>query len=213
MTDPTTGPPAQPPPSAQIPPSAQTPLARKPRKVFLLVGVVLAAALGVGLFTSIGTKKNTGPPQRGGPVPSFSAPRLNGSGTVEVPGDGGGGGTPAVLLFFGKWCQVCHAELPPLAAAVQRQLKAGGALAKVHVIGVDSEDSQSTGEKFVEASGIGFPVAHDPQIAILSGDFYFDGDPNAVFVTGNGRISAIVSGPISVAKFTAEEKKLIPSET
>src|ERR1019366_4729610 len=131
MTDPTTGHPAQ------------TLLPRKPRKGFLLVGVVLAAALGVGLFTSLGTKKNTGAPHQGGPVPSFSAPRLNGSGTVEVPGDGGGGGTPAVLLFFGDWCSSCHAELPPLAAAVHRQAQAGGSLAKVHVIGVDSEDSQS----------------------------------------------------------------------
>ena len=65
----------------------------------------------------------------------------------------------------------------------------------------------------VTASGIRFPVAHDPQIAITSGDFYFDGDPYAVFVKGNGTISAIVPGPISVARFTAEEKKLIPSET
>jgi hypothetical protein len=65
----------------------------------------------------------------------------------------------------------------------------------------------------VHSSGIEFPVARDPQIAVLSGDFYFDGDPNAVFIKGDGSISAIISGPISVAKFTAEEKKLIPSET
>jgi thiol-disulfide isomerase/thioredoxin len=192
---------------------AQNPLPRKPRKVFLFVGVVLAAVLGVGLFTTVGTKKNTGAPHAGGPVPSFSAPRLNGPGTVEIPGDGGGGGTPAVLLFFGDWCSSCHAELPPLAAAVTRQERAGGSLAKVRVIGVDSEDTQSLGEKFVKASGVEFPVARDPQIAITSGDFYFDGDPYAVFVEGDGRISAIVPGPISVARFTAEEKKLIPSET
>jgi hypothetical protein len=100
-----------------------------------------------------------------------------------------------------------------LAAAVTRQERAGGSLAKVRVIGVDSEDTQSLGEKFVKASGVEFPVARDPQIAITSGDFYFDGDPYAVFVEGDGRISAIVPGPISVARFTAEEKKLIPSET
>jgi len=194
-------------------PSAQTAPPRKPRKIFLLLGLVLAAVLAVGLFTSVGTTKNDTRPQQGGPVPSFSAPRLGGSGTVDVPGDGGGGGTPAVLLFFGNWCQVCHGEMPPLAAAVRRQQQAGGSLAKVHVIGVDSEDSQGVAESFVHKSGIQFPVARDPQIAILSGDFYFDGDPNAVFVKGNGRISAIVSGPISVATFTAEEKKLIPSET
>jgi thiol-disulfide isomerase/thioredoxin len=116
-----------------------------------------------------------------------------------------------VLLFFGSWCSSCHAELPPLAAAVRRQEDEGGALGKVRVIGVDSEDTKSVGEAFVAQSGIRFPVVRDPALAITSGDFYFDGDPNAVFVKANGTISAIVPGALSVAKLTAEEKKLIPS--
>jgi thiol-disulfide isomerase/thioredoxin len=177
------------------------------------VSLVVATALGVGLFTSIGTNKKSGPPHEGGPVPSFSASRLNGSGTVQVPADGGGGGTPAVLLFFGAWCTVCKAELPPLAAAVRAQAASGGALGRIHVIGVDSEDTRSTGLAFVHSRGIGFPVALDRNIAITSGAFYFEGDPYAVFVKGDGTISAIVPGPISVAKFTAEEKRLIPSQS
>jgi len=144
-------------------------------------------------------------------VPSFTAARLNGSGTLRVPGDGGSAGTPAVLLFFGSWCPSCHGELPPLAAAVRRQEEAGGALAKVRVIGVDSEDTKGVGEAFVKSSGVGFAVVRDPDLAITSGDFYFNGDPDAVFVNGNGTISAIVPGALSVAKLTAEEKKLIPS--
>jgi thiol-disulfide isomerase/thioredoxin len=191
----------------EAPPAAPAP--RKPRKVFLLVGLVLAVGLGIGLFTSIGTPAKSGIPQVGGPVPSFSAPRLNGSGTVQVPADGGGGGTPAVLLFFGDWCTACHTELPPLAAAVRHQEAAGGPLAKVRVIGVDSEDTRQDGMAFVTASGIEFPVARDPDIAITNGDFYFEGDPYAVFVKGNGSISAIVPGPLSVARFTADEEKLV----
>ena len=191
----------------EAPPAGPAP--RRPRKVFLLVGLVLAIGLGIGLFTSIGTPAKSGIPQVGGEVPSFSAPRLNGSGTVQVPADGGGGGTPAVLLFFGDWCTACHAELPPLATAVRHQEAAGGPLAKVRVIGVDSEDSRQEGTAFVTASGVEFPVARDPGIAITNGDFYFEGDPYAVFVTGNGTISAIVPGPLSVARFTADEEKLV----
>jgi peroxiredoxin len=191
-------------PQAPLPP-------RKPRKIFLVVGLVVAAALGVGLFTTAGTSKASGPPHQGGPVPSFSAPRLNGSGSVDVPADGGGGGQAAVLLFFGDWCHVCHTELPALAGAVHRQDAAGGALAAVKVIGVDSEDTTADGRAFVKKSGVSFPVAHDPDVAITSGDFYFDGDPYAVFVKADGTISAIVPGPISVATFTADERKLIPS--
>jgi peroxiredoxin len=187
------------------------PEVRKPRKIFLLVGVVVAAALGVGLFTSLGTSKNSGPPRTGGPVPSFSAPRLNGSASVQVPLDGGSGGHPAVLLFFGNWCEVCHAELPALAAAVRHQDSRGGALAGVRVIGIDSEDTTGNAKGFIRSSGVTFPVAYDPNDDITNGDFYFQGDPYAVFVNGDGAINAIIAGPMSAARFTAAEMKLIPT--
>jgi peroxiredoxin len=193
---------------ATAPPAAD-PVPRRPRKLFLVVGLVVAAVLGVLLFTSVGTSKTSGPPRAGGPVPSFSAPRLNGSGTVQVAS--GGDGAPAVLLFFGKWCTICTAELPPLAVAVRHQLAAGGDLSNVHVIGVDSEDTKAVGQAFVASMGITFPVVRDPDTLITSGDFYFEGDPNAVFVKADGTISAIVHGALSVAQLTAEEKKLIPS--
>jgi peroxiredoxin len=184
---------------------------RRPRKIFLVLGLAVAAVLAVFLFTSTGTKGNAGPPRKGGPVPTFSAPRLNGSGTIDVPSDGGGGGTPAVLLFFGKWCTICKTELPPLAATVRRQQTAGGSLATVHVIGVDSADTRAIGEAFVTSTGVKFPVARDPDNTITSGDFYFEGDPYAVFVRGDGTISAIVRGALSVTKLVAQEKKLTPS--
>jgi peroxiredoxin len=191
---------------ATDPPAA---LPRRPRKVFLVVGLVVAAVLAVLLFSSVGTSKTNGPPRVGGPVPSFSAPRLNGSGSVQVAS--GGDGTPAVVLFFGKWCTICETELPPLAAAVRHQLAAGGGLAQVRVIGVDSEDSKGVAQAFVASTGIGFPVVRDPDSVITNGAFYFEGDPNAVFVKADGTISAIVRGALSVDKLTAEEKKLIPT--
>ncbi len=186
---------------------------RKPRKVFLLVGVLAAVALGIGLFTSVGTSPaSTGPPHVGGPVPSFSASRLNGSGNVSVPGNGGGGGTPAVLLFFGNWCPSCHQELPPLAATVRRQDAAGGPLSHIHVIGIDSEDTMASARTFIKNSGVSFPVAYDPNIQITEEDFYFDGDPYAVFVRADGTIDRIVRGAtLTPSSLTADERALIPS--
>jgi thiol-disulfide isomerase/thioredoxin len=205
MTDARPGeqPPQQPP---------QQPVTRKPRKIFLLVGVVLATALGLGLFTSVGTTQNSTAPHVGGLVPPFSASSLTGPGQVSVPADGGGNGRPAVLLFFGNWCAVCHQELPPLAAAVRRQQATGGALAGIRVIGVDSLDKRSVAQSFIKSSGVTFPVAYDPNVAITSGDFYFDGDPFAVFVNGDGTISLIVRGAtLTAADLTKDEKALIPN--
>src|ERR1700736_6213048 len=90
---------------------------RTPRKIFLLVGAVLAVALGIFLFTGLGTSpSSSGAPHEGGRVPSFTASNIGpvGAAQVSVPADGGGNGTPAVLLFFGAWCTSCRQELPPL---------------------------------------------------------------------------------------------------
>ena len=99
-----------------------------------------------------------------------------------------------------------------MAAAVQRQDKAGGALARIHVIGVDSFDKASTAKSFIHTEGVTFPVASDPGAGITSGLFYFDGDPYAVFVNGDGTINKIVRGAVlTPSSFTADERALIPS--
>ena len=57
-----------------------------------------------------------------------------------------------------------------------------------------------------------FPVAYDPDVAITERRLRLHGDPYAVFVNGDGTISAIVAGRRShAAGFTADEEKLIPS--
>jgi peroxiredoxin len=197
---------------APLAPADSPPPPRKPRKVFLLVGLVAAAALAVGLFTSVGTNAASGAaPHEGGPVPSFSSSRLNGPGTVSGP-PAGGSGVPAVLLFFGNWCSSCHQELPPLAAAVRHQMAAGGPLSRINVIGIDSEDSVSSAQAFIKSSGVTFPVAYDPNVQITSGAFYFDGDPYAVFVRADGTIDRIVRGAtLDAAGLIADERRLIPS--
>ena len=89
-----------------------------------------------------------------------------------------------------------------------------GALARIRVIGVDSFDKTSTAKSFIHAEGVTFPVASDPGAGITSGLFYFDGDPYAVFVNGDGTIVRIVRGAVlTPSSFTADERALIPSGT
>jgi peroxiredoxin len=188
------------------------PVPRKPRKIFLLVGLVVAAALGVGLFTGVGTSPATSnAPHDGSPVPTFTASRLNGSGSVNVS-PSSGHGVATVLLFFGNWCPSCHAELPPLAAAVRQQDAAGGALSHVQVIGIDNEDTVGRADSFIKSSGVTFPVGYDPNLTITEGDFYFRSDPEAVFIKPDGIIARIVIGQVlDGSSFTKDERALIPS--
>jgi cytochrome c biogenesis protein CcmG/thiol:disulfide interchange protein DsbE len=191
---------------------------RKPRKVFLVVGVVLAVIVGTFLFTSLGTSNGSGStgsaPQAGDPVPSFTSQNVGPVGGSSVSVSARSGGQPTVLLFFGNWCPSCHQELPPLAAAVRRQGGAGGALAGIRVVGVDSEDTLGSARSFIHASGVTFPVAYDPNVNITSGLFYFTGDPYAVFVRSDGTIAKIVRGDVlTPTSLTADERALIPSGT
>jgi peroxiredoxin len=189
---------------------------RKPRKIFLLIGVVAAVGLGIGLFTGIGTsQRTTGAPYEGGPVPSFSGSNVGPRGQTKVDVSAGdAGGAPTVLLFFGAWCPSCHQELPTLTKVIREQQRTQGRLDQVRVIGVDSEDTVSNAKAFIASSGVTFPVAYDPNLSITEGAFYFDGDPNAVFVKANGTIAKIVRGDtLTAASFRADEASLIRNGT
>ena len=187
---------------------------RKPRKVFLVVGIVIALIIGVFLFTSLGTSSGQGSaPKAGGPVPSFTAQNIGSVGASQVSVSPGDSGQPTVLLFFGAWCPSCHTELPSLAAAVRSQARAGGALSRIRIVGVDSEDTVANAKRFIHASGVTFPVAYDPNLNITSGRFYFTGDPYAVFVRADGTIAKIEPSTLAPSTFTADERALIPSGT
>lgn len=185
------------------------PARRRPRPVFLLVGVVLAVALGVGLFTGVGTHSSPGRPQAGGAAPSFSLPRLGGGAQVGVPEDGGGNGRPAVVLFFASWCGPCQKEVPALAATYHRQQVDHSRLAGVALIGVDGDDATSAALHFVHTAGVTFPIGADRRYAVTEGLFYFTGLPESVFVNADGTIADIHYGALSASQLVQWEQRLL----
>ena len=127
---------------------------RKPRKIFIVLGMTLATLLAVLLFRGLTTKPGHAFPSIGTPAPAFSIVSTSGMTHVGTPTDGGGSGKPVALLFFGAWCSLCHSELPPLAAAVHSQESGSSPLKKVAVVGVDSIDSISQAAAFCWSSGV-----------------------------------------------------------
>lgn len=168
-------------------------------------------ALAIGLFTGIGTGTSGGRPKVGTAAPSFSLPRLGGRGSVGIPGNGGGNGRPAVLVFYASWCPPCRQEIPALAAAYRRQQRSGGPLARVQLIGVDGYDPTPNALRFARASGITFPVGVDAKYDVTEGLYYLTGDPDAVFVRGDGTLAGIVQGSLTVAELHRWEHRLVGS--
>jgi thiol-disulfide isomerase/thioredoxin len=178
-----------------------------------VVAVILISAvtvaLGLGLFTSLGTSTASGPPQAGSTAPSFSLSGLNVASRVGTPETGGGDGKPVVLLFMGDWCTICHTEIPPLAARIKVLESDHSALGRLAVIGVDSEDTLSDALSFIKSSGVSFPVGDDDTAHVMNGLYGFEGDPYAVFIEGNGRIMTIHPGPLSPSQFVTLERRLL----
>lgn len=198
------------------------PRRRPARKRFILVGFAIGIVIVVlvGLFTSIGSSGNSsgqgssgGTVQAGDPVPTFTKANVGpvGPRLVHVS-PSAVAGRPTVLLFFGAWCTACQSELPPLAARVHAQAAAGGALAHIRVVGVDSLDAIGDAKSFIAHAGVTFPVAYDYDAVVTENDFGFKGDPYTVFVKADGTVAKVVAGAqLTPASFTAAERSLIPS--
>jgi thiol-disulfide isomerase/thioredoxin len=172
------------------------------------VGVVLAGILAVILFVGIGSSPNNSTAQPGGPVPAFTLDQVgHPAGQVGVPADGGGGGHPAIILFFASWCGPCQAEMPALAKAYNAQHATHSRLNQVDVLGVDDLDPNAA--SFVSASHIRFPVGTDATSAVSDAKFAFGTMPEAVFVDADGTIAKIHYGALSTATFVKWERRLL----
>jgi thiol-disulfide isomerase/thioredoxin len=169
---------------------------------------LLAIALGIGLFTSLGTGGKAGPPQVGAQAPTFSLPGLNRPGSV---GHQIGDGSPTVVLFFANWCSVCDGELPALAKAVKDQEDAHGPLSKIQVIGVDSLDLAGNADDFVKSSGVTFPVGFDGSAEVMSGKYDLYGPPYAFFIAPDGKVVAVKASTLTTKALFGDERRLLTS--
>jgi peroxiredoxin len=173
------------------------------------LAAVVAVGLGIGLLTSTGSPAGGWPPRAGSIAPPFALAGLNVGGRVGTPLSREKSGRPVVLLFMGDWCTICHSEIPPLAAKIRTQEMGHGALGRIAVIGVDSEDTLSDARNFIKAAGVTFPVGDDSTAHVMNALYGFEGDPYAVFIEGSGQIMAIHPGPLSPAQLIAFEQELV----
>ena len=174
---------------------------RRPRLVFLLIGLGLAAVLAIGLFTTAGSNPSTGRPTVGASAPTFSLPRLGGGAPVGIPADGANERRAAVVLFYASNCVPCRTEIPALARAYRARHDP-----KVALIGVAAADPAPAA--FARASGVTFPVGLDNTFDVTEGKYDFTAIPEAVFVTASGTIDAIHYGAITPAQLAAGERRL-----
>lgn len=112
-------------------------------------------------------------------------------------------GQVVVINFWSSWCDHCTDEAPALEKAWQLYRNQG-----VLFIGVDCDDNQAEGRKFVKQYGVSYP--NGPDLSDRISDAYFiQGLPETYFIDQRGEIAFIAMGPVSYGELIAEIERLL----
>jgi thiol-disulfide isomerase/thioredoxin len=163
------------------------------RKKLLLIGlgtsIAIIAIVVVSIFTGGHVNNNDQPTSAlvGKSMATFSLSGLK-SGTIEAPWKSH---HAAVLIFFASYCGPCKSEMPKVANYLRHHNEGS-----IRVVGIDALDSRGPAEKFVQESGVTFPIAFDPQGKVTTGIFQFGYVPETVFVSAGGVLKQVYYGAI-----------------
>jgi cytochrome c biogenesis protein CcmG/thiol:disulfide interchange protein DsbE len=139
----------------------------------------------------------------GRPAPTFSLPRLDEPGTVDLPELRG---QVVVVNFWASWCIPCREEHGALDAAWERYRERG-----VVVLGVSFEDTREAALGFREELGGDWPLLDDPgaRTAIAYGVF---GVPETFVIAPDGTIAAKTVGAVTYEWLTSEIEAALRSD-
>lgn len=122
-------------------------------------------------------------------APDLAGPAVGG-GEVDT---GDFAGSPYVINVWAHWCGPCRAEADDLVAAAKRMPDVG-------FLGINTRDSETAAEAFVRTQGISYDSLLDEDGSELL-KYYGLVNPKAlpttVVVDADGRVAAVVNGPIT----------------
>lgn len=137
---------------------------------------IAALMLGVGPSLAL---------EEGARAPSFSAPRLDSSGTLSLSSYRG----KVVLVdFWASWCAPCLVSLP-LYDELRKELGSG----EFEVVAVNLDKEPGKALRFLEDRGVGFPSVADPDGRIPE-TFGLETMPTSYLVDRNGRVRHVHEG-------------------
>lgn len=131
-------------------------------------------------------------------APHFTLERFDG-GSFSLES---AGGLPVVVNFWASWCIPCEDEALALQAA------STAFAGKVQFVGVDVQDTEVDGRRFLQRFGVTYPNGPDKNGSI-SIDYGMAGVPETFFIRADGRIQRKWAGPLAPAQIEAFVQELL----
>ncbi len=172
----------------------------------LLRPLLVGAAVVLAAFGYVHLAGNEGNAlKKGTPAPPFHLPVLGG-GELDL---GRLRGRIVVVNFWATWCPPCVAEMPSLERLHRALGKEGLA-----VVGISVDEDETALRRFVETSGLTFPILRDPGGRVAASAYRIGGYPETFELDAEGVLREHYVGPAEWATPEALEhfrKLLVPA--
>lgn len=154
-------------------------------------------SLEIGTPTAVRAPINIAPaPQPGEEAPAFVLSDLQGEEVTLAQFRG----QPVILNFWATWCAPCIFEMPELQAAYEAHRDDG-----LVVLGLNRDEAQPTVADFLANDldvAVDFPILLDDH-ALVSDSYGVLNLPTTYFVDGDGLVSAVHRGPLTLEQIEA----------
>jgi cytochrome c biogenesis protein CcmG, thiol:disulfide interchange protein DsbE len=164
--------------------------ARLPRN-WLKIGLIVGPALALIALLVWATFTRGSAPQPGDAAPTFTAERLDGSGSVSLEDFEG---KPLVINFWASWCLPCEDEAPLFSSMAQRYD------GEVSFLGVNIKDAKSEAKDFERRFEVNYPSVRD-EGRTIEDSYGLTGQPETFLITADGTIHEHIPGAVTDAAY------------
>ena len=161
----------------------------------VVVGVALAALIGVLATRDPATTRSVDSPLLGKPAPALAGPSLLDGETFDLADQSG---RWVLVNFFATWCVPCQREHDDLLRFTAAHASAGDA----RVVSVVFGDERRAVRRFFERNGGDWPVVDDTDGRVAT-DFGVTGVPESYLVGPEGSVRARIVGGLEFSKLEA----------